>query len=197
MAPPIQHAPPTSTHIGHNCASGCTTHRHSGGISTLLTFMVVLSGRFSVPPQQTKQALAISTECVYNARVFVVGHVWKHGRIYLFRKNMVRLGWGNYAFKQARMGMSTPETDLRRCFSEQLNAHSEQLNATMRHHGTELVAFTLGSHPKKQNSNFVPISTSANPGTKMLFCNSVPCWRELSLSSYGGCVRGYGNSICP
>ena len=94
MAPPIQHAPPTSTHIGHNCASGCTTHRHSGGISTLLTFMVVLSGRFSVPPQQTKQALAISTECVYNARVFVVGHVWKHGRIYLFRKNMVRLGWG-------------------------------------------------------------------------------------------------------
>ena len=53
-------------------------------------------------------------------------------RICLFRKNMVRLGWGSYAFKQARMGMSTPETDLRRRFSEQLNAHSEQLNATMR-----------------------------------------------------------------
>jgi hypothetical protein len=67
-------------------------------------------------------------------------------RIYLFRKNMVRLGWGSYAFKQARMGMSTPETDLRRRFSEQLNAHSELLNATMRHLGTELVAFTLGSH---------------------------------------------------
>ena len=68
------------------------------------------------------------------------------GRIYLFRKNMVRLGWGSYAFKQARMGMSTPETDLRRRFSEQLNAHSELLNATMRHLGTELVAFTLGRH---------------------------------------------------
>ena len=62
----------------------------------------------------------------------------------------MRLGWGSYAFKQARMGMSTPETDLRRRFSEQLNAHSELLNATMRHLGTELVAFTLGSHMYRQ-----------------------------------------------
>ena len=58
---------------------------------------------------------------------------------------MVRLGWGNYTLKQAGMGMSTPETGQRRRFSEQLNAHSEQLNETMRHNGTELVAFTLGS----------------------------------------------------
>ena len=93
---------------------------------------------------------------MYNARVFVVGRVWKHSRIYLFRKNMVRLGWGSYAFKQARMGMSTPETDLRRRFSEQLNAHSEQLNATMRHLGTESVAFTLGRHQFENHSKKTP-----------------------------------------
>jgi hypothetical protein len=31
--------------------------------------------------------------------------------------------------------------------SEQLNAYSEELNATMCHNDTDLVSFTLGSHP--------------------------------------------------
>ena len=71
-----------------------------------IIFTVVLSGRFSVPLHPTKQALAISTECVYNARVFVVGHAWNHSRIYLFRKNMMRLGWGNFALKRPRGGQN-------------------------------------------------------------------------------------------
>ena len=57
--------------------------------------------------------------------------------------------------------MSTPETVLRRCLSEQLNAHSEQLNATMRHHGTELVAFTLGSHLKSHLFSLFDVAFSA------------------------------------
>ena len=146
MATPIQYLPPTSkTHIGHNWASGCTAHRHSGGISALLTFMVVLSGRLSVPPQPTKQVLAISTECVYNAHVFVVGHVWKHSRIHLFRKNTMRTGWGDFALKRPRGGQNRLPGRGERQLSEQLNAHSEQPNATMCHQGTKLVAFTLGS----------------------------------------------------
>ena len=67
------------------------------------------------------------------------------GRIYLFRKNMVRPGWGNHALKRGRRHTSPPRTTILERFSEQLNAHSEQLNATMCHHDTILVAFTLGS----------------------------------------------------
>ncbi len=58
---------------------------------------------------------------------------------------MVRLGWGNYARKRGWMPTSPSRTTLLKRFPEQLNAHSEQLNATMGHHGTELLAFTLGS----------------------------------------------------
>ena len=68
------------------------------------------------------------------------------GRIYLFRKNMVRPGWGNHALKRGRRHTSPPRTTILERFSEQLNAHSEQLNATMCRQGTDLVAFTLTSH---------------------------------------------------
>jgi len=142
----IRHPPAkrTSGIIGHldtQRTDTATTYPH------YITFTVVLSGRFFAPLQPTKQALAISTECMYNARVFVVGHVWKHSRIYLFRKNMVRTGWGNFVLKRPRGGPNRPPGRGKRHLSEQLNAHSEELNATMCHQGTELVAFTVGSHP--------------------------------------------------
>ena len=58
---------------------------------------------------------------------------------------MVRLGWGNFALKQPSGVRNRRSGRRERHLSEQLNAHSEELNATMRHHGTELVAFTLTS----------------------------------------------------
>ena len=80
------------------------------------------------------------------ARAFrAVGRGVPPSRIYLFRKNMVRTGWGNFALKRPRGGPDRLHGRGKRQLSEQLNAHSEELNATMRHHGTELVAFTLGS----------------------------------------------------
>ena len=60
---------------------------------------------------------------------------------------MVRLGWGNFALKQPSGGRNRRSGRRERHLPEQLNAHSEELNATMRHHGTELVAFTLTSDP--------------------------------------------------
>ena len=73
----------------------------------------------------------------------------KASRIYLFRKKKKRfyshlsgngkMGWGNHASKRGWMPTSTSQPPLLKWFSE-------QLNATMRHLGTELVAFTLGSH---------------------------------------------------
>ena len=141
MATPSQHTSPTPKNTRrHNWASGCTAHRHNGSVSTLLTFMVVCHH------SRPKQTLAISTECAYNARILFVGCVWKHSRIYLFRKNMMRLGWGNFALKRPRSGQNRLPGRRERRFWEQLNAHSEQLNATMCHQGTDLVAFTLGSH---------------------------------------------------
>ena len=67
-------------------------------------------------------------------------------RIYLFRKNTVRLGWGNSARKRPRGGKNRRPGRCERRSWEQLNAHSEQLNATMCRQGTVLVAFTLTSH---------------------------------------------------
>ena len=58
----------------------------------------------------------------------------------------MRLGWGNFALKRPRGGQNRLPGRCERRFWEQLNAHSEQLNATMCHQGTDLVAFTLGSH---------------------------------------------------
>lgn len=67
------------------------------------------------------------------------------------------LGWGNYAPEQAPPARIPPHTARSRPFSEQLNAHSEQLNATMGLYGTNLVAFTLTSdqiyNPLNQMSN--------------------------------------------
>ena len=73
-------------------------------------------------------------------------------RIYLFRKNTVRLGWGNSARKRPRGGQNRRPGRRKRRFWEQLNANSEQLNATMCRQGTVLVAFTLTSHRKRSRT---------------------------------------------
>lgn len=91
------------------------------------------------------------------------------GRIYLFRKNMVRPGWGNHALKRGRRHTSPPRTTILERFPEQLNTHSEQLNATMCHHDTILVAFTLGSdHELCSIGNIlrVPLKEEWYPGLK-------------------------------
>ena len=93
---------------------------------------------------------------------------------------MMRLGWGNFALKRPRGGQNRLPGRCERRFWEQLNAHSEQLNATMCHQCTDLVAFTLGSHergdfarpplPKDQN----PTSNSQPVRGPSVFC---PCPR--------------------
>ena len=76
------------------------------------------------------------------------------------------------------MGELCPETASRRAEPtpgrrgrrswEQLNAHSEQLNATMCRQGTVLVAFTLTSHRTQSHQVTGHVSASTTPGRAAL-----------------------------
>ena len=115
------------------------------------------------------------------------------GRIYLFRKNMVRPGWGNHALKRGRRHTSPPRTTILERFPEQLNAHSEQLNAAMCHHDTILVAFTLGSDPLE--SGLSPVLEMATEPSRGLarFSSILPLLATRTTCHHPG---RSSNSIC-